>query len=100
MRPTGMTQDLVASPSISTVQAPHSPSPQPYLLPVRLKSLRSTLKRLAVESTFTVNFFPFTFRAVIFDIRRPRNGFGLVTLYYNCAAINKSSSSALLVCGH
>jgi len=26
----GITQDRAATPSISTAQAPHSPSPQPY----------------------------------------------------------------------
>ncbi len=33
----GMEQERVAAPSISTVQAPHWPSPQPYFVPVRSK---------------------------------------------------------------
>jgi len=32
-------QDLTAWPSSRTVQAPHSPSPQPYLVPVRREAV-------------------------------------------------------------
>src|SRR2546427_391696 len=39
---TGITQERAATPSISTVQAPHSPRPQPYLGPFSSRSLRST----------------------------------------------------------
>src|SRR5260370_14959137 len=46
--PTCVVQDLVALPSIVTVQAPHRPSPQPYLLPLRSRSSRRTLRRLRV----------------------------------------------------
>src|SRR3977135_1364891 len=67
-RPTGMMKERVGKPSIKTVQAPHSPSPQPYLLPVRSRSLRSTPSRLAVESTSTCNFLPLILSAVTFDI--------------------------------
>src|SRR3546814_9194645 len=35
----------IASPSISTVQAPQSPVPQPYLVPVRFDASRSAHKR-------------------------------------------------------
>ena len=41
-RPHGITQERAATPSISTVQAPHSPRPQPYLGPFSSRSLRST----------------------------------------------------------
>src|SRR5918911_702161 len=33
--PAGTEQERVATPSISTVQAPHCATPQPYLVPVR-----------------------------------------------------------------
>ncbi len=39
---TGIRQLFTGSPSTSTVQAPHSPSPQPSFVPVRPKSSRST----------------------------------------------------------
>ena len=35
-----------AIPSTHTVHAPHCPSPQPYLLPVRSKSSRNTLSSI------------------------------------------------------
>ena len=37
-----VTQERAATPSISTAQAPHSPSPQPYFGPFRARSLRRT----------------------------------------------------------
>src|SRR5215469_306458 len=40
-------------PSISTVHAPHWPSPQPYLLPVRSRYSRNTVRRLVCGSTST-----------------------------------------------
>ena len=40
--PIGVTQERVALPSTSTVQAPHCASPQPNLAPARNRSLRST----------------------------------------------------------
>jgi hypothetical protein len=39
---TGVTQEGVALPSISTAQAPHCASPQPNLAPLSSRSLRST----------------------------------------------------------
>src|SRR6476620_9920331 len=39
---TGTRHEQTGCPSISTVQAPHSPSPQPSFVPVRPRSLRST----------------------------------------------------------
>ena len=39
---TGVTHEKIASPSASTVQAPHWPRPQPYLAPLRCSSSRST----------------------------------------------------------
>src|SRR5215475_4516192 len=48
--PTGVTHERVGCPSISTVQAPHWPSPHPYLLPVRSRSSRRTERRLRLES--------------------------------------------------
>lgn len=56
-------QDWDASPSISTVHAPQLPSPQPYFVPVRPSSLRSTLRRLRSRSTCRLCRFPFTVRS-------------------------------------
>src|SRR5258706_10922162 len=61
--------ERVACPSKRTVHAPHWPSPHPYLLPVSLRSLRSTLSRLVAESTSMVSFFPLTLRVVTLPIR-------------------------------
>src|SRR5947209_16114394 len=44
--PTGVMQERVGLPSIRTVQAPHCPSPQPYLAPIKSNSSRRTLRRL------------------------------------------------------
>src|SRR6266550_2112479 len=68
-RPTCVIHERAGWPSRSTVHAPHCPSPQPYLLPVRLRSLRNTLSRLAVESTSVVIFFPLTLSVVTLAIR-------------------------------
>src|SRR6266436_10358170 len=70
-RPTCVVHERMGCASSNTVHAPHWPSPQPYLLPVRLRSLRSTLSRLTVESTSTVIFFPLTLSAVTLAIRKP-----------------------------
>src|SRR5947208_16853227 len=43
---TGIWHERRGAPPISTVQAPHAPSPQPYLAPVRPSSSRSTISRL------------------------------------------------------
>ena len=40
--PSLVMHERAGSPSISTVQAPQRPSPQPYLAPVRPRSSRST----------------------------------------------------------
>src|SRR5438128_7191302 len=71
-RPTWVMQERVGCPSSSTVHAPHCPSPQPYLLPVRLRSLRSTLSRLVAESTSVVIFFPLTLSVVTLAIKTSR----------------------------
>src|ERR1041385_2217993 len=41
-------QDLCGLPSISTVQAPHWPSPQPYFVPVRSRCSRRTVNRVVL----------------------------------------------------
>src|SRR5437762_1127222 len=58
--PTAVTQERVALPSIKTVHAPHRPSPQPYLLPVRSRSSRRTLSRLRSESAVMERWAPLT----------------------------------------
>src|SRR5437667_8084355 len=59
---TGVTQDLVATPSICTVHAPHSATPHPNFVPVDLRSSLSTQRRGVSGSASTVCFFPFTER--------------------------------------
>src|ERR1017187_3202022 len=55
-------QERVAFPSTSTVQSPHWPSPQPYLVPVSLSRLRSTESRVSSREAFTRTSEPFTFK--------------------------------------
>ena len=43
----GMTQARAATPSTNTVQAPHSPKPQPYFGLFNCRSLRKNTIRLA-----------------------------------------------------
>src|SRR4051812_11774817 len=56
--------DRVAFPSISTVQAPHWPSPQPYLVPVMSRSSRNTLSRLRSGSASILRRTPLTWSSV------------------------------------
>ena len=49
--PMGVEQDRTAWSSTSTVQAPHSPSPQPNLAPVSPRSLRKTHSSMRSSST-------------------------------------------------
>src|SRR4030042_4620111 len=48
---TGYWQDLTASPSTRTVQAPQIPSPQPYFVPVSPSSVRRTQRSMRSGST-------------------------------------------------
>jgi hypothetical protein len=50
---TAVRQDRTARPSSSTVQAPHRPSPQPYLAPVSRRRSRSTASRLSAGGAST-----------------------------------------------
>src|SRR4029079_11246257 len=68
-RATCVMQERTGCPSSRTVQAPHWPSPQPYLLPVRCRSFRNTDSKLAVASTSTVIFLPLTFRSLTLAIK-------------------------------
>src|SRR5262245_66512197 len=58
--PTVVIHDRVGLPSMRTVHAPHSPSPQPYLQPVSARSSRSTLNRLRSGSAATSRGEPLT----------------------------------------
>src|SRR2546428_2654614 len=55
-------QDLTATPSISTVQAPHWPLPQPYFVPVRPIESRSTHNSGVSGSASTEYWTPLTRR--------------------------------------
>ena len=56
----GVTHDLVATPSIWTLQAPHWAIPQPNLVPVMPRTSRSTQSRGIVGSAFTSLAWPLT----------------------------------------
>src|SRR5215472_5501788 len=56
----GVMHDRCARPSISTVHAPHCPSPHPYFVPVRSSCSRSTHSSIASGSARTSYPFPFT----------------------------------------
>jgi hypothetical protein len=70
--PTGVMQERRGDPPSKTVQAPHWPSPQPYLLPTRSRSARKTLSRLAPPSTSTEYFTPLMSSSLTFDMKHPR----------------------------
>src|SRR5262245_40590608 len=63
--PTSVMHDRVARPSMMTVQAPHWPSPHPYLLAVRFRSSRSTSRRLRSASVLTCARFPLMFKVML-----------------------------------
>ena len=62
---TGSAQERTASPSTSTVQAPQTPMPQPYLAPGRSRWPRRTQSSGISGSTSTVRGRPFTFNLSI-----------------------------------
>ena len=73
-------QDRTGAPSRSTVQAPHCPSPQPYLVPVRSSSSRSTARRERSGSLWMRRRAPLISRSISFDdIRFTCAPKGLVT---------------------
>ena len=57
-------QELTRLPSISTVQAPHSPRPQPYFGPFRVRSLRNTSSSEVAGGAATRATLPLTFRPI------------------------------------
>src|ERR1700676_4131354 len=61
---TGTMQLFTSSPSKRTEHEPHSPSPQPSLVPVRRKSSRSTSSRRFIGGTHTVCEAPFTRKSI------------------------------------
>ena len=58
---TGVEQDRIAWPLAWTVQAPQAPMPQPYFVPFRSSTSRSTHSRGMSGGTSTVVDRPFTF---------------------------------------
>lgn len=58
---TSTRQERRAMPSMSTEQAPHSPTPQPNFVPVRSRSSRRIQSRGSSGSVFTLRFLPLTF---------------------------------------
>src|SRR5215467_3492135 len=62
IEPTGVTQERLAAPLTSTVQAPHCVMAQPYLAPLSSRSLRSTYSSGVSGSASTERVAPLTFR--------------------------------------
>src|SRR6478735_5674806 len=58
----GVRQERVALPRSKTVQAPHWPSPQPYLVPVRPSRLRRTESKDSPGTHSVLCSTPFTIR--------------------------------------
>src|SRR5271157_4288914 len=79
--PTGVMQERRGDPPTKTVQAPHCPSPQPYLLPTRSRSSRKTLSRLVPASTSTEYFTPLMSSSVTFDMSNPRMAVPILRLF-------------------
>src|SRR5436190_9113040 len=61
----GTRHEFTGSPSMSTVHAPHSPSPHPSLVPVRPQSSRSTSSRRFIGCAATRVRLPFRTNCVI-----------------------------------
>src|SRR4029077_18912068 len=57
-------QDFSGRPSARTVQQPHCSSPQPNLVPLRPRWLRSTSSKGVSPLTATLTGFPFTVRLI------------------------------------
>src|SRR5436190_19234814 len=64
-RESGATQERAASPSMCTVQAPHSAMPQPYLVPVSPRWSRRTHSSGVEGSASTCTDLPFTEKLIM-----------------------------------
>src|SRR5690606_9551116 len=62
MAETGSRQARAGAPSTCTVQAPHWPAPQPYLVPTRSRLSRSTHNKGVSLATSTVRSWPLMWR--------------------------------------
>src|SRR5205823_1087892 len=62
----GVLQDLVGVPSICTVHAPQSPTPQPNLVPVKPSLSRSTQRSGMSGPAWTSRLLPLTTSVLIF----------------------------------
>jgi hypothetical protein len=61
----GTEQERLASFSMTTVQDPQRPVPQPYFVPVSPKSVRRTQSSFLSGSTFSVTGFPFSLKLMV-----------------------------------
>src|SRR5580658_1985575 len=61
---TGTRQLFTSSPFMRTEQEPHSPSPQPSLVPVKCRSSRSTSSRRFIGGALTVRDSPLTLNLI------------------------------------
>src|SRR6266481_1595977 len=67
----GVMQDRVATPFMSTVHAPHWPSPQPNRGPCRARSLRRVYRSGVDGSISKVCIPPFTFSVILLILHSP-----------------------------
>src|SRR5215469_18636756 len=72
--PTRVMHERCAFPSTNTVQAPHWPSPQPYLLPVRSRCSRNTVSKLVCGSASTLYAFPLIASPIVAIFETPERG--------------------------
>src|SRR5438105_925419 len=61
----GTRQELTSSPSNRTEQEPHSPSPQPSLVPVRYRCSRSRSSRRVMGGASTVIWLPLRVKVMV-----------------------------------
>src|SRR5208337_1439590 len=68
---TSSVHERSAFPFTITVQAPQSPSPQPYFVPVRPRSYRRTHRRMRLGSTSKLTGFPFSLNPMVSFMSTP-----------------------------
>src|SRR5208337_51862 len=68
---TGTLHERTASPPTTTVHEPQNPSPHPYLVPVRPRSVRSTHSRVRSPSVSIVVGLPFRRNRMVFVMPPP-----------------------------
>ena len=91
---TGTRQLFTSSPFMRTEQEPHSPSPQPSLVPVRCRSSRSTSSRRFMGGACTVRCSPFTVKSNRGPVMRSYGCRLLRNRWRAASSANRSSGSS------